>query len=71
MSPIKLPVSIQEKVAGFPEYRMGAHKIAVRLKDGRVVEDVIVAWSEEIVSVGGRPEVSFATDDVVDAEDRS
>ncbi len=61
-----LPESIREKLVRLPEYRMGAHKIAVRLKDGTIVEDVIIAWQQEIVSVGGSPDIPFAPDDVVD-----
>jgi hypothetical protein len=66
-----LPEGIREKLRDFPEYRMGAHKVAVRLADGRVVEDVIVAWAREIVSVDGNTCIPFAAKDVVDVVDRS
>lgn len=66
-----LPEAIREKLATLPEYRMGAHKVAVRLKDGRVVEDVIVAWEKEIISVGGNAEIPFVPEEIIDVMDRS
>jgi len=66
-----LPEAIREKVTNLPEYRMGAHKVAVVLRDGRVVEDVIVAWGKEIISEGGQIEISFLPEDVMDVVDRS
>ena len=63
--------SIREKVASFPEHRMGAHKVAVLLADGRVFEDVIVAWEQEVISAGGKTEIPFTTDEIVDVFDRS
>jgi len=70
-APRLLPVALREKIARLPEYRMGAHKVALVLRDGRVVEDVIVAWEKEIVSQAGRTELSFAPDEIVDVMDRS
>ncbi|HYV49995.1 MAG TPA: hypothetical protein VFA20_34305 [Myxococcaceae bacterium] len=70
-APRLLPAAIREKIAGFPEYRMGAHKVALVLRDGRVVEDVVVAWEKEIVSEGNRTELSFAPEDAVDVMQRS
>ena len=70
-APKILPEAIREKVARLPEYRMGAHKVAIVLRDGRVVEDVIVAWEKEIISEGGHTGLSFAPEEVVDVVDRS
>jgi len=66
-----LPEPIREKIASFPEYRMGAHKVAVRLASGQVFEDVIVAWESEIVSVGGKSAIPFAAEEIVDVYNRS
>lgn len=66
-----LPEAVCEKLSRFPEYRMGAHKVAVRLRDGRVIEDVVVAWEKEIIRVGDSADIPFSTDDVVDVMDRS
>lgn len=66
-----LPEAIREKVAKLPEYRMGAHKLAVVLRDGRVVQDVIVAWEKVIIGEGGGTEISFAPENVIDVLDRS
>jgi hypothetical protein len=68
---VLVPISIQEKIASFPEYRMSAHKVAVLLADGRMFEDVIVAWESEIVSVGGKKRIPFAGEEIVDVYDRS
>jgi len=70
-STVLLPEPIREKIASFPEYRMGAHKVAVRLANGRVFEDVIIAWESEIVSVAGKSEIPFAAEEIVDVYDRS
>jgi hypothetical protein len=66
-----LPEAIREKLSRLPEYGLGTHKVAVRLRDGRMVEDVIVAWEKEIISVGGEEDISFSPDEVVDVLDRS
>lgn len=65
-----LPESVKTRILSFPEYRMGAHKVALVFRDGRVVEDVIVAWGGEIVSVGGTTDFDIDPEDVIDAENR-
>ena len=67
----KLPETVKTRILSFPEYQMGAHRVALVLKDGQVIEDVTVAWGDEIVSVGGVPHRDFPTDEVVDAENRA
>lgn len=64
-----LPKQISEKVARLPEYKMGTHKVTLRLKDGRVLKDVIIAWEKEIVSIGGKQEIIFNPEDIVDILD--
>ena len=66
-----LPGAIKERILTFPEYRMGAHRVALILRDGRVIDNVVVAWGDEIVSVGGATSWGFSPEDVIDAEDRS
>ena len=66
----RLSETVKTRILSFPEYRAGAHKVALVLKDGRVVEDVIVAWGDEIVSVGGTPR-EFAASEVVAVENRA
>jgi hypothetical protein len=63
----RLPEHIKSKILEFPEYRMGAHRVSLVLKDGRVVDDVVVAWGDEIVRVGDDDEMDFRPEDVVDA----
>jgi hypothetical protein len=66
-----LPEAIREKIIALPEYRMGAHRVALTLDDGRVIEPVIVAWGREIERVGDGTRITFLVGDVIDAEDRS
>jgi hypothetical protein len=67
----KLPTPIQEKILSFPEYRMGAHKVALKMRNGALVEDVIVAWGNEVVRVGGVNGCLIDPNDVVEVENRS
>ena len=67
----RLHAEISELIASFPEYSMGAHRVALVMKDGSVIEDVIVAWSNEVVRVGAVEGCPLNVDEVVDAWDRS
>lgn len=49
---------------------MGAHKVALVMKDGSVVDDVIVAWGDDVVRVGGIDGCPIDLEEVVDAENR-
>ena len=66
-----LPENLRDKVQNFGEYSMGANKVAVVLKDGRVVEDVFVAWASEVVKVGGSTKIPFKAEDIVDVINRA
>ena len=66
-----LPELLRDRLAAFPESSFCAHKVALVLRDGRVVEDVLVAWEAEILSAGGRSELPFEEWDIVDILDRS
>jgi hypothetical protein len=66
----RLPEQVKAKILDFPEHRMGAHRVALRLADGRLVEDVTVAWGDEVIRVGGDEDLDFRLQDVVDAENR-
>jgi hypothetical protein len=50
---------------------MGAHQVALVLRDGSVIEDVQVAWGDEVVRVGGRDEFDLPVDAIVDVIDRA
>ncbi len=65
-TPVFLPSHLRIKIDAFPEDFLGAHQVAVVLKDGRTIKNVIVAWAREIVCVGGKKRVPFDPDDVVD-----
>jgi hypothetical protein len=67
----QLPEHVADIILGFPEYRMGAHKVAVELRDGTIVDDVLVAWGGEVIRVGGVDGCSFDPSAVVNAYDRS
>ena len=66
-----LPDHVKERILTFPEYKMGVHLVALVLKDGSLVEDVLVAWGKEVIRIGGMDGCSIDVVDVVDAQDRS
>jgi hypothetical protein len=65
-----LPPSIAAEVAGWPEFRMGVHRVRVELADGRAFDDVMVAGGR-VVKVPGRDDVPFEASDVVAVTDLS
>ena len=50
---------------------MGAHKVTLVMADGSIVDDVIVAWGNQIVSVEGDDDRKINVEDVVDVVDCS
>jgi hypothetical protein len=50
---------------------MGANRVALVLKNGTIIDDVILAWGEEVVRVGGAEPQNIPVDDIVDVIDRS
>lgn len=69
--PILIPERLRPKVQTFGEVSMGANRVALVLKDGTIIDDVILAWGEEVVRVGGGEPRNIAVDDIVDVIDRS
>ena len=67
----RLPEPVKARILTFGEYKMGAHKVALVMRDGTVVEDVIVAWGDQIVKIGDTTNIEIDVADVVGAEDRS
>jgi hypothetical protein len=70
MTDARLPETIKTKIIAFGEYKYGASKVALVMSDGSIIEDVIVAWGDEVVRIGGVDVASFDTSQVVDAIDR-
>jgi hypothetical protein len=66
----RLPGPVKKKVLSFGEHSYGAHKVALVMTDGTVIEDVIVGWGDEVVRVAGVDASSFDTSQVIDAIDR-
>ena len=66
-----LPETVTTKIISFGEHSYGAHKVALVMSDGAIIDDVIVAWGDEVVRVAGVDVTSFDTSQVVDAIDRS
>ena len=66
-----LPGTVKTKIISFGEHSYGAYKVALVMSDGTIIEDVIVAWGDEVVRVSGVDVTSFDTSRVVDAIDRS
>jgi hypothetical protein len=67
----RLPQRVKEKILTFGEYKMGAHLVDLVLDDGRLAEDVIVAWGDEVISVPGGVPPDFDPRRVVDATDKA
>ena len=67
----RLPKAVRARILSFPEYNIGVHKVALIMKDGSVIEDVLVAWGDEVVRVGEEGTVPFGLGEVIDAQDRS
>jgi hypothetical protein len=65
-----LPERLRQKVQSFGESSMGAHRIALVLQSGEVVDDVIVAGNE-VVRVSGKEPRALPLYAVVDVIDRS
>lgn len=63
-----LPESIQKKIATFPEYSYGAHKVTLILKDGTEILEVYVAGNDEIIRVGKMDQIQFDVSDVADVK---
>lgn len=64
----KLPQAIADEVAGWTEFRMGVNRVQVKLADGRVFENVMVAGGR-VVKVLGQPDLMFDASDVVAVAD--
>jgi hypothetical protein len=69
-SSTKLPPVVKSKILSFGEDSYGASKVALVMADGSIVEDVIVAWGDEVVRVAGVDVASFDTEHVVNAINR-
>ncbi len=69
--PMLLPERLRGKVQTFGEVSMGANRVALVLKSGAVIDDVILAWGNEIVRIGGADPTKVPMDDVIDVIDRS
>lgn len=67
---MRLPAEIADKILALPESSMGANRVALVLRDGSVIEDVKVAWGNDVVSIGGRNEFSLPVCEIVDVIDR-
>lgn len=52
-----------------PEWRYGADRISVVLRDGRTYSPVEVAWGREIISVEGSRTVPFNGEEILDVVD--
>jgi hypothetical protein len=59
---------LKDEVLSMPEYRQGANKIRVRLKDGRIFSSVFVAWGDEIVKVGNSASIPFEAEEIDSVE---
>jgi hypothetical protein len=73
-SPVPLRPDLRDKIAEWPEFRMGVHRIAVLLRDGTTVHEVFVSGGL-IRGVGSTQHdtgpIPFGPDDIADVQDES
>jgi C-terminal processing protease CtpA/Prc len=70
MSSSRLSADLKAKVISFGETSYGACRVALVMSDGGIIEDVIVAWGDEVVRINGVDVADFDGSQVVDAIDR-
>lgn len=61
-----LPREIQQPISQLPREGYGITRIAVKLDDGTEYEEVLVAWSKQVVWVKGRAAIPFDARRVVE-----
>jgi hypothetical protein len=66
----ELPSLMWARVAELPEFRMGVHRVVVRLVSGAWFDDVLV-FGGRVTRVLGQDGVPFDPGDVVAVEDQS
>jgi hypothetical protein len=71
--PLTLPGPIQDKIATMPETGYGVNRVTLVLKNGRLISEVAVAWTKDIVKVGGSAvrntsDLDFDIRDVMDVQ---
>jgi hypothetical protein len=65
-----LPAAVAAEVRLLPEFRMGVHRIGVRLTDGMSVDAVLVSGGR-VTKVLGRDHATFRADEVIEVVDQS
>lgn len=71
---VTLPVDLTDKIALWPEIRMGVNRVTLVLRDGSRLGGVLVAGHCAVGSytpTGAAPLPTFREEDVVDVEDDS
>ena len=64
----KLPSDFKELVNSFPEYSYGTTKVKIELVDGRIYDNVIIAWAEEVIKVNDTKILPFDAGDICKIE---
>lgn len=68
---LRIPKSLYGKAQHIPESSYGACTVTLVLQSGQTIPDVVLAWGEEIVKVGGVPvhketDLPFRASEIVD-----
>ena len=64
----EIPSQFISQVLQMPEHSYGVTRVKVTLEDGRVFNDVFVAWGKEIVRVGSEEGAPFDPTKIVAVE---
>ncbi|MBQ0806993.1 MAG: hypothetical protein KBT55_03390 [Porticoccus sp.] len=68
---MELPAKLSDKASGFPEPSYGATKVTLLLSNGDKIENVTLAWGEEIIKIQNKDihkikSLGFTKEDIVD-----
>ncbi len=68
---MKLPNKLANKAIQFPESSYGATKVILILKNNRKINNVILAWGEEIIKINSKSinkidNLDFKEEDIID-----
>ena len=71
--PAKLPKKLAAKASTFPECHMGVNRVNLILGEKKKINEVFLAWGEEIVRIGDREiecieDLDFGLSEVEDVE---
>ena len=62
----EVPSKFENDILQFPEHSYGVTRITILLDDGRMINDVFVAWGKEIIRVGTSKTILFDPEKIIE-----